>query len=168
MCYLEAMKKDPFDAVRDQWQRERPDLDPSGVEVLWRISFIHKALRRAAVKRLSDLDLPNWAFDVLSALRRQGPPFELSPSALCEASILTSGAMTNRLDRLEAAGLVRRHPDPNDRRSLIVQLTPRGQELVDRALEIRFRRANEALGPLSVKERDQLVTLLRKLVVAGV
>ena len=160
------MNRDPFDTVRDQWEHERPDLDTSGLEVLWRISFLHKELRRSAGRRLSRVDLPNWAFDVLANLRRQGPPFETSPTRLAEAAQLTSGAMTNRLDRLQDAGLVERHPHPDDRRGLIVRLTRKGRELVDEALEIRFEHANQALASLSESERHQLVGLLRKLVAA--
>jgi len=160
------MDRDPFDTVREQWGQERPDLDASGLEVLWRISYIHKHLRKSTGRKLSKFDLPNWAFDVLANLRRQGPPFELSPSALAEATMLTSGAMTNRLDRLEDDGLVERHPDPDDRRGLSVRLTEKGRGIVDRALEIRFQHANEALAPLSEPERVQLVDLLRKLVAA--
>lgn len=166
--YIVHMNKDPFDEVRDQWERERPDLDASGLEVAWRISFLHKQLRSSSGRRLSKIDLPTWAFDVLASLRRQGPPFQLSPSALCEATMLTSGAMTNRLDRLEDAGLVERHPDPDDRRGLCIQLTEKGRDLVDKALEIRFEHANQAFAPLSESERTQLVRLLRKLVVARV
>lgn len=160
------MARDPFDDIRDQWHRERPDLDPSGIEVLSRISFLHKVLRRAASGRLSSIGLPNWGFDVLSNLRRQGPPFQLSPSELCEATLLTSGAMTNRLDRLEDSGLVERHPDPDDRRGLIVQLTEKGKQLVDQALAIRFEHANRTISALSDGERRELVGLLRKLVAA--
>lgn len=160
------MTRDPFDTVRDQWGQERPDLDTSGLEVLWRISFLHKDLRRSAGRRLSKVELPNWAFDVLAALRRQGPPYEMSPSRLSEATMLTSGAMTNRLDRLEDARLVERHPHPEDRRGLSIRLTQRGKNLIDRALEIRFEHANQALTSLSESERTQLVGLLRKLVAA--
>jgi DNA-binding MarR family transcriptional regulator len=161
------MKRDSFDTIRDQWERERPDLDASGPEVSWRISFLHKELRRSLAKRLAGLDLPIWAFDVLASLRRQGPPFQMSPSGLCEAAMLTSGAMTNRLDRLEVEGLVERHPDRDDRRSLNIQLTEKGKDLVDEAVGIRFDHANEALAPLGRSERVQLVDLLRKLVVTG-
>lgn len=161
------MSTDPFDIIREQWRRERPDLDTSGLEVLWRISFLHKQLKRTTEKRIARSGLPNWAFDVLAALRRQGAPFELSPSELCEATLLTSGAMTNRLDRLEDDGLVERHPAPDDRRSLIVRLTEKGQETVDDLLAIRFDQAKEAISGISEPQRQQLVDLLRKLVLAG-
>lgn len=165
---MSAASSDQFDVMREQWKRERPDLDPSGLEVLGRISFLHRHLRRAAAKRLAGIDLPGWALDVLANLRRQGAPFELSPSELSEAAMLTSGAMTNRLDRLEESRLVERHPDPTDRRAVIVRLTDEGKEMVDRAIEIRFEQANDALAPLSASERDRLIELLRKLVVARI
>lgn len=162
------MKKDPFDTVRVQWNQERPDLDTSGVEVLWRISFLHRELRRAAGKRLSRLDLPNWAFEVLASLRRQGPPYQMTPSELCEATMITSGAMTNRLDRLEEMNLVERRLDQEDRRSLSVHLTAKGKDVIDRAAKVRFEHANQALAPLSESERVQLVDLLRKLVTSRI
>ncbi len=160
------MTRDPFDAIRDQWSKERPDLDTSGLEVFWRISFLHKDLRKSIARRLSKIDLPNWAFDVLAGLRRQGPPYQMSPSELCTAAMLSSGAMTNRLDRLEGAELVERHPDTKDRRSLSVRLTETGKQRVDDALSLRFEHANIALASLSESERRQLVSLLRKLVAA--
>lgn len=162
------MKKDPFDTIREQWGRERPDLDTSGLEVLWRISFLHKDLRRSTGRRLSKVGLPTWAFDVLASLRRQGAPFQMTPSELSDAAMLTSGAMTNRLDRLEEAGLVQRIPHPDDRRALIVQMTEEGKKMVEEALEVRFEHANRTLSGLSEAERGQLVGLLRKLVVARV
>ena len=157
--------KDTFDNAREQWERERPDLDSSGAEVLWRISFLHKYLRKLAGKKLVEFDLPIWAFDVLAALRRAGAPYRLTPTALCEATLLTSGAMTNRLDRMEHSGLVERLQDPGDRRGVLIQLTEKGKELADEATEARFEQANEAVASLSPQERRQLAELLRKLVI---
>lgn len=162
------VKRDPFDTHRDQWRHERPELDAAGLEVLWRIFFLHKHLRKSAGRDLSKLHLTNWAFDVLASLRRQGPPYQMSPSELCRAAMLSSGAMTNRLDRLQDRGLIERHADPNDRRGLLVRLTDRGTKLVDEAVKIRFDQANRALEPLSESERIQLTGLLRKLVAARV
>jgi DNA-binding MarR family transcriptional regulator len=159
-------QNDDFDRMRDQWDRERPDLDNSGAEILWRISFIHKALQKDVGRRLARLDMPAWAFDVLASLRRQGLPYQMKPSELCDVVILSSGAMTNRLDRLEEAGLVERLPDADDRRSLIVQLTDDGLDAINRAVEVRFQHANQALAPLSEEEQATLATLLRKLVSA--
>lgn len=166
--YAVGVKRDPYDDVREQWQRERPDLDASGLEVMWRISFLHKDLRRSLGRKLSRVDLSNWAFEVLSSLRRQGPPYEQSPSALCQSSMLTSGAMTNRLDHLEAEGLIERRPDAADRRVVNVRLTSKGKKTIDEASEIRFDQANQALEPLSEPERETLIKLLRKLVFARV
>lgn len=156
---------DVFDEARLQWARERPDLDPSGAEVIWRISFLHRHLKKLAGKRLGGYDLPVWSFDVLSALRRNGPPFQVTPTELCEATQLSSGAMTNRLDRLEESGMVERLPDPGDRRGVLIQLTAEGKELVDKALKARFDQANDAVSSLTATEREQLAVLLRKLVV---
>lgn len=159
------MKKDAFDDTREQWERERPDLDPSGAEVIWRISFLHKQLKKLAGKKLDRFELPVWSFDVLAALRRGGPPYQATPTELCEATLLTSGAMTNRLDRLEDAGVVERLPDPGDRRGLLIRLTPRGKALVDEAAKVRFDQANDAVSSLTATERRQLAFLLRKLVI---
>jgi DNA-binding MarR family transcriptional regulator len=159
------MEKDAFDNTRAQWERERPDLDLSGAEVIWRISFLHKHLKKLAGKKLDRYDLPVWFFDVLAALRRGGPPYQATPTELCEATLLTSGAMTNRLDRLEESGVVERFPDPDDRRGILIRLTHRGKDLVDKAAKIRFDQANDALSSLNASERRQLSTLLRKLVV---
>jgi DNA-binding MarR family transcriptional regulator len=157
--------KDTFDEKREQWTRERPDLDPSGAEIIWRISFLHKYIKNLTGKKLVKYDLPIWAFDVLAALRRSGPPFRATPTELCKAAQLSSGAMTNRLDRLEESGMVQRLPDPGDRRGLLIQLTAKGKELVDEAAKARFEQANEAVSSLSSTERRQLAGLLRKLVV---
>ena len=157
--------RDPFDNAREEWTRERPDLDPSGVEVIWRISFLHKYLKRLAGQQLGKYNLPIWSFDVLAALRRSGAPFQLTPTALCESAQLSSGAMTNRLDRMQEAGMVERLPDPGDRRGVLIRLTPRGKNLVDEAAKERFDKANEAIASLTREELETLAALLRKLVV---
>ena len=157
--------RDEFDAAREQWSKERPDLDLSGIELLWRISFLHKYLRNLAGKRLGRFDLPMWSFDVLAALRRSGSPYQVTPTELCAATQLSSGAMTNRLDRLQEAGMVERLPAPNDRRGVLIQLTQSGRELVDKAATVRFEQANDAVSSLTSNERHQLAALLRKLVV---
>ncbi len=108
------------------------------------------------------LDLSLWAFDVLATLRRQGPPYRLTPTELSRATLLTPGAMTNRVDRLEAAGLVRREAEPNDRRGVRVVLTKTGLKLVDRAIEVRFEEAESAVSALSSKDGKTLERLLRQ------
>jgi DNA-binding MarR family transcriptional regulator len=115
---------------------------------------------------LAPFGLDNWSFDVLAALRRQGEPYHLSPTQLRRAALLTSGAMTNRIDRLEERNLVERLADPNDRRALRVHLTPEGLRLVDEAIEVRFRAAEELASRLTDEEMDQLTSLLRKLLLA--
>jgi DNA-binding MarR family transcriptional regulator len=160
------MERDVFDRIQEQWKREWPEADTSGFEAIGRILMLAKHLHHSVAQRLGNLDLDLWAFDVLATLRQQGPPYRLSPTELCKSAVLSSGAMTNRLDRLQESGLVGRHPDPNDRRSLIIELTPKGKDLVDQAISTRLEEANEAITPLSNTEREELVRLLRKLLAA--
>jgi DNA-binding MarR family transcriptional regulator len=100
---------------------------------------------------------------VLSALRRQGPPYQLSPGALLRATLVTSGTMTNRIDRLAEAGFVARYPDPADKRGVLVQLTQQGREVVDAALADLLRQERELLGSLNAADRSKLADLLRVL-----
>lgn len=147
---------DPIAAILDQWNRERPELDTSGFAVTGRVLVLAKLLERRVADALAPHDLTQWAFDVLATLRRQGEPFRLTPTELSRATMLTTGAMTNRLDRLESAGLVARSADPGDRRGVIVSLTPAGRERVDRALESRMQEASEAVEGLSDSARRAL------------
>ena len=157
---------DLFDRIHERWKRERPGADTTGFEAVGRILLLAKHLQNSAIARLGALDLDLWAFDVLSTLWQEGPPYHLSPTQLCNSAMLSSGAMTNRLDRLEAAGLVARQPDPDDRRGLIIELTPKGKALVDQAIGARLDEANEAASALTETERKDLVRLLRKLLAA--
>ena len=161
------MERDAFDKIQEQWKREWPEADTSGLEAIGRILLLAKYLHHSVAQRLGDLDLDLWGFDVLATLRQQGPPYQLSPTELCKAAVLSSGAMTNRLDRLEAAGLLARQPDPSDRRGLLIGLTPKGKGLVERAISARLEEANEAVTPLTAAEREDLVRLLRKLLSAS-
>jgi len=148
-----------------QWRKERPDLDVSPMAVLGRLS---EAAALVARDRLAPLfarfGLQHGEFDVLATLRRSGPPFALTPTALYEATMVTSGAMTNRLDRLEKAGLIRRVPHPTDRRGLMVQLSESGRELIDRAVEAHVENEHRVLAGLSAEERERLAGLLEKLI----
>jgi len=108
--------------------------------------------------------LQHGEFDVLATLRRSGAPFSLTPTALYETTMVTSGAMTNRLDRLEKAGLIRRVPHPSDRRGLMVQLTEEGRELIDRAVEAHVENEHRILSSLDTEERERLAALLEKLI----
>ncbi len=127
--------------------------------------MLGKLLERRVTRALAPLDLSLWALDVLATLRRQGAPYRLTPTELSRATMLTSGAMTNRLDRLEAKGFVRREADPGDRRGVRVVLTERGLELVDHAIEVRFAEAQSAVAKLPAGGGRSLESLLRRLLV---
>lgn len=157
------MKTDPFDQIHEQWKEQRPDLDTSGLEVVGRILYLSKKLKNSARKELAKLGVDLWAFEVLSALRRQGEPYRMIPSEISRAVVISSGAMTNRLDRLEVEGLIERRPDPKDRRSIQIELTPAGLELIEKGMRIRAEDANNAVEALGEEERMALVNGLRKL-----
>ena len=152
---------DPVDLILKQWANERPELDSSGFAVVGRILLLGKLLESRVTQALAPLGLS--AFDVLATLRRQGAPFSLTPTQLSRATLLTSGAMTTRLDRLEEAKLVRRSPDPEDRRGVCVALTDQGRELVDRAIVKRFEEALDAVSQLPPADQVSLAELLRSL-----
>jgi DNA-binding MarR family transcriptional regulator len=159
------MQLDRIDQVLEQWQEERPDVDPSALSVVGRVLRLGKHMRRSVKAALAPHSLDLWSFDVLATLRRQGEPFAMSPTELRRAVILTSGAMTNRIDRLEQQGWVERLADPNDRRAVQVRLTSSGRELIDDALETRLANAEDLIGHLTADERRTLAGLLRKLLV---
>ncbi|MDQ1286536.1 MAG: hypothetical protein QG622_101 [Actinomycetota bacterium] len=146
------------------WRRERPDLDVAPLEVLSRVTRLSRYLDRQRAAAFSGGGLEPWEFDVLAALRRSGDPYQLSPGTLVTETLVTSGTMTNRIDRLAARGLVRRLPDPDDGRGVLVRLTPPGQELVDRAMASLLTRERALLADLSAGERATLALLLRRLV----
>src|SRR6516164_4976635 len=156
----------PTDEVDDlvaAWQAERPDLDVRPMQVLSRISRLARHLDRERRSAFAAHDLELWEFDVLSALRRQGAPYELSPGALLRATLVTSGTMTNRIDRLEEAGLVRRRPDPQDKRGVLVALTAAGAAQVDAALADLLEAERALLSSLPESNRRTLADLLRTL-----
>jgi DNA-binding MarR family transcriptional regulator len=131
------------------------------MQVLSRISRLARHLDIARRGAFADHGLETWEFDVLSALRRQGPPFQLTPGALLRATLVTSGTMTNRIDRLATAGLVRREPDPSDKRGVLVTLTEQGVAKADAALADLLRRERALLAGLDRGERQQLADLTR-------
>lgn len=163
---LSEVNGDFIDELLADWLRQRPDLDSTALGVVLRIQALEKILGDRAAERLMEFGLHWWQYDVLSALRRQGKPFELAAAELAEAGMRSSGAVTNRIDRLEADGLVRRLQDPDDRRRVLVRLTPRGRELVDRVTAARFEAAQAALAGLAAKDRRRLDALLRNLLLA--
>ncbi|PID97251.1 MAG: MarR family transcriptional regulator [Actinomycetales bacterium] len=154
---------DDVDRIVSAWGRERPDLDLTPLHVLSRISRLARRLDLARGSAFAGHHLEGWEFDVLSALRRAGAPYHLSPGQLVTETLVTSGTMTNRVQRLEQRGLVRRTPDPIDRRGVIVALTEAGQRLVDAALADLLAYEHSLLDQLSAAERDSLAGLLRRI-----
>ena len=155
--------RDEVDELVAGWRAERPDLDTEPLQVLSRVSRLARHLDIARRAAFAGHGLEPWEFDVLSALRRQGPPYELSPGALLRITLVTSGTMTNRIDRLEEAGLVRRHPDPQDKRGVLVRLTAQGSARVDAALAELLTSERALLHPIPAASRQALADLLRAL-----
>ncbi len=155
------MQKDLIDDLQNDWSVQRPDLDPEPMGVVLRIQALAKILAQQAAESLEEYGLQWWQYDVLATLRRQGKPFMLAASELAEAGMLSSGAMTNRIDKLEAEGLVDRRPDIDDRRRVLVKLTTKGLELIESATEARFETALSFLDNLSPMQRKELSDLLR-------
>ncbi len=150
--------RDEVDRLVADWKRERPDLDLSPLEVLSRITRIARHLDIARRRAFADLD--TWGFDVLAALRRSGEPYQLSPGQLLQETMVTSGTMTNRLDRLEELNLITRKPDPNDGRGSLVTLTKSGMRAVDSAMEDLLSQEGVFLQSLTEAERLKLASLL--------
>jgi DNA-binding MarR family transcriptional regulator len=163
---LTGMSRDIIDELQYDWSRQRPDLDSEAMGVVLRIQALDRILGDQAAGRLQEFGLHWWQYDVLSTLRRQGEPFQMAATDLADASMLTSGAMTNRIDRLEQQKLVRRLTDPQDRRRVLVQLTRGGLRMVERATDARFQSATTAVAALEPRKRRQLSDLLRQLLLA--
>ena len=158
-----ADDEDDVDRIVMAWRRERPELDVTPLHVLSRISRLARRLDLARSAAFAEHHLDGWEFDVLSALRRAGPPYRLSPGQLVAETLVTSGTMTNRVDRLQERGWVRRSPAPDDRRGVIVELTAEGLGVVDAALDDLLTHERAILGRLSEPEREVLAGLLRRL-----
>ena len=155
--------RDEVDDLVEAWRRERADLELAPVEVFSRISRLSRHLDRARKQAFNEQQIESWEFDVLAALRRAGAPYELSPGRLLKETLVTSGTMTNRVDRLAARNLVERLPDPSDRRGVLVRLTASGKATVDAAFESLVERERDLLAALPAKDRKQLAGLLRTL-----
>lgn len=160
------MEKDSVDNLLQQWRAERPDLDVSQLGIAIRIDMLAKLMRRSTAQSLARVGLKTWEYDVLSALRRQGRPYELPTTELAREALLTSGAMTTRIDHLESKELVVRKPDPEDRRGVRVRLTRQGQAVIDKAIEERLLAAGSAVGFLGKKERSSADATLRRMLQA--
>jgi DNA-binding MarR family transcriptional regulator len=159
-------KLDPVDAILAQWQCQRPDLDVSPMGVIGRIGRLAKHLERAIQETFAEFGLNLGEFDVLAALRRSGAPYRLSPTALFQTLMVSSGTMTHRIDQLERAELVRRVPDPTDRRGSLIELTDQGFERIEQAVTAHVANEHRLLSVLKQSEREALTLLLRQLLLA--
>lgn len=147
----------------DAWARERSDLDVSPLQVWSRITRLSRHLARARSAAFAASELESWEFDVLAALRRAGAPYRSSPSALMQQNLVSSGTMTNRIDRLVRRGLVERHTDPRDGRGILVQMTDEGRERADAAITRLLAAEAELLERLPKADVERLTSVLRKL-----
>lgn len=152
-----------MDQIVDQWHRERPDVDVSGMAVIGRIARLNQTIRPLLDAVFAEHDLESWEFDVLATLLRNGPPHQLTPGELLESVMITSGAMTNRIKRLESRGFVERVASPTDGRQVLVTLTEAGMAKVDAALIDHAANEVDILSGLSGHQQQQLVALLREL-----
>lgn len=154
---------DEISKARKQWKAEQPQIDTAPMETIGRIlriEFLFRArVRQTAAKHGIDLG----GLDVLATLRRSGSPYQMTPTRLYQELVLTSGAMTHRMDALESAGLLERQSDPEDRRSMMACLTPKGRQVTDKAMVDHMTSEAEVEACLSVKERQQLAQLLKKI-----
>ena len=155
--------EDEVDRIVADWSRARPDLDFAPLQVLSRLRRLGRHLERVRRSAFAVAGLQPWEFDVLAALRRTGAEATLSPTALAAETMVTSGTMTNRVDRLTARGLVERYPDPDDRRGVLVRLTPEGRLAVDGAFEALLTAEHQLLDGLPAADRRTLAALLRPL-----
>ena len=154
---------DEVDRIVEAWSRERPDLDFAPLQVLSRVGRLAKHLDRDRRVAFTASGLDPWEFDVLSALRRAGTPYQLSPKALLQQTLVSSGTMTNRIDRLVDRALVERRTDPNDGRGILVVLSSTGRSSVDTAISELLKAETEVLSKLSSADQERLAGLLRKL-----
>ena len=155
--------RDEVDDLVEAWARERSDLDLDAVAVFSRIGRLSRHLDLVRRTAFSAHAIESWEFDVLAALRRAGAPYELSPGRLLRETLVTSGTMTNRVDRLAGRGYVERSPDPEDRRGVIVRLTPEGKSAVDAAFAALLEAERALLAELSPRDQAKLAGLLRVL-----
>jgi len=152
---------DAVDAIIAMWAREKPELDATPMGIVGRISRVSRLLDKELKDFFADYGLEFWEFDVLATLRRSGAPYELSAGALLKTAMVTSGAITNRVDRMEAKGLVERVRDPGDRRGVRIRLTPAGLELIDKLVPLHVANERRLLADLTADDSGTLADLLR-------
>ena len=156
-----SQDQDHVDRVQAQWRAERPEIDTSPMGIIARLHRIADALRGELLTLYREHGLGEGEFDILATLRRSGAPFELTPSELAQQTMVTTGAVSKRLDRLETAGLVTRRENLEDARGRVVALTPQGRDAINRAYEAHMRNEARLLDHFSAAEREQLQSLLR-------
>lgn len=159
------MGKDSIDFLTSQWRRELPGINPWPSTVVARILKLAFLLKKETEEAITPLGLTWEAFEMIAALRRSGPPYQLKPTTLHGLMMVTSGAMTNRIDRAEALGLISRSPDPADRRGVIVTLEPKGIELAEEAMAAYYQRMSRLLAFLSRSERAEVTAALKTLLI---
>jgi len=157
------MDKDLVDELLSQWAAERPRMPVSPLGVVVRIQLLAKLLQQRTTRALKRHGLKHWEYDVLSMLRRQGEPFELPSTDIADSALLSTGATTTRIDGLERRGLVSRRRSSEDRRSILVRLTPAGRDIVDAAIESRLEDASDALADIPLDAQRCLADGLRSL-----
>lgn len=158
--------KDHVDRVLEQWAAQRPDLDVSPMAVIGRLARAHSRTGTEMARTFAAHGLDRATFDMLATLRRNDPPHRLTPAELMRASMVTSGAITQRLDRLQARGLITREPSPTDGRVVLVQLTEQGRELIDQVLPDHLATEERLLAALTPEQRAELADILRTLLVS--
>ena len=154
---------DEVDALIEAWRRERPDVAVEPLAVLSRVTRLARLVDRARREAFAEHDLDLGDFDVLAALRRAGAPYQLSAGALGASTLVTSGTMTHRIDRLVVRGLVQRLPDPQDGRGVLVRLSEQGRIRVDAALDSLLAQERGLLAYLSGDDQELLASKLRVL-----
>lgn len=152
---------DMVDLITSQWRSARPDVDVSPIHVIGRISRLSRLIDRRLAENFARHRLESWEYDVLATLRRSGAPYELAAGDLVRQTMVTTGAITNRIDRLERRGLVERGASPLDRRKVIVRLTRAGVQLVDEVVATHMATERALLGALTARQRRELAALLR-------
>lgn len=153
---------DVIDRMMAAWREQLPGLNPSPLAVVGRVIVLARHLERSVGEALAPHALSLGEFDILATLRRHGPKGGLTPGQLLGSVMLSSGGMTARLDKLEAAGHIERRQDPTDRRGVVVELTTKGRKTIDTATATRFAEAAKSMPPLTAQETKTLANLLRK------
>jgi DNA-binding MarR family transcriptional regulator len=158
---MSSRNRDMVDRIAGQWATVRPDVDVSPMQIIGRVSRLSRLVDRRLGDNFARHGIENWMYDVLATLRRTGPPYELAAGDLVRQTMVTTGAITNRIDRLEERGLVERRSAAGDRRKVLVRLTPAGLQLVDEVVDTHMATEREILSVLSPRQQEEMARLLR-------